>query len=100
MNKKKYHAQRRLIAAEIGNNLRVRRSLRQLRTDLDAGLPPNELVSTPRGRVPRWLLMAFADRVYRATFANVIAARKALLREQGLPAPAPRPGKFRPGQDA
>ena len=88
MTKKRFTISRRLIAAQMANNLHVRRSLRQLRSDIEAGLSPNDLIPTPRGMVPRWQLLAFADRVYRGTFANVIEARKELFREQRCAAPA------------
>ncbi len=97
MIKKKFQMHRRLIATEMVNNLRVRRSLNQLRMDMEAGLSPNELIPTPLGRVPRWLLLAFADRVYRATFANVIEARKALFRAQGQTLPGTR--RSEPGDE-
>lgn len=87
MEKKRFTVSRRLIAAQMANNLRVRRSLRKLRSDIEAGLSPNDLIPTPRGMVPRWQLLAFADRVYRGTFANVIEARKELFREQGRAEP-------------
>lgn len=80
MTQKPFAANRRTIAVEIRNLLQLRRSMRQLRNELAAGRPPAEMVSTPRGNIPRGMLLRYAEVAFGLSVARVCAARRVLFR--------------------
>lgn len=80
MTKKPFAANRRTIAVEIRNMLQLRRSIRQLRRELAAGRPAAEMVRTPRGDIPRKMLLQYAEVAFGLSLARACAARRVLFR--------------------
>lgn len=80
MNQKPFAANRRVIAVEITNLLSLRRSMRRLRRELAAGRSPAEMVRTPRGDIPRGMLLRYAEVSFTLSLAKVCAARRVLFR--------------------
>lgn len=80
MTQKPFAANRRTIAVEIRNLLQLRRSMRQLRNELAAGRPPAEMVRTPRGDIPRGMLLRYAEVAFGLSVARACAARRVLFR--------------------
>jgi len=81
MNKKLFAANRRVIAVEIRNLLSLRRSMRRLRNELAAGRSPAEMIRTPRGDIPRAMLLRYAEVSFGFGLAKVCAARRVLFRK-------------------
>lgn len=71
---------RQLVASELLNLLRVRRSLIQLRRTTHAG-NENGLVRTPMGLHTRGYLLAIAERTFSQVVKRVCLARRALFIE-------------------
>ena len=80
MTQKPFAANRRTIAVQIRNLLQLRRSMHQLRNELAAGRSPAEMVSTPRGDIPRGMLLRYAEVAFGLSVARVCAARRVLFR--------------------
>lgn len=80
MTQKPFAANRRTIAVEIRNLLQLRRSMRQLRNELAAGRSPAEMVRTPRGDIPRGMLLRYAEVAFGLSVARACAARRVLFR--------------------
>ena len=81
MTQKPFAANRRVIAVEIKNLLSLRRSMRRLRNELAAGRSPAEMVRTPRGDIPRGMLLHYAEVSFGFGLAKVCAARRVLFRK-------------------
>jgi hypothetical protein len=81
MTQKPFAANRRVIAVEIKNLLSLRRSMRRLRSELAAGRSPVEMVRTPRGDIPRGMLLRYAEVSFGFGVAKVCAARRVLFRK-------------------
>ena len=80
MIQKPFAAHRRVIAVEIGNMLSLRRTMKRLRRELDAGRPAAEMLRTPRGDIPRYMLLRFAEVSFGIGLKRVCAARRVLFR--------------------
>lgn len=80
MPPKPFAANRRVIAVEIKNLLSLRRSMRRLRRELAAGRSPAEMVRTPRGDIPRGMLLSYAEVSFGHSIAKVCVARRVLFR--------------------
>ena len=80
MTQKPFAAARRVIAVEIKNLLSLRRSMRRLRKELAVGRSPAEMVRTPRGDIPRGMLLRYAEVSFGSGVARVCAARRVLFR--------------------
>jgi len=80
MNKKPYAANRRVIAVEISNLLSLRRTMRRLRGEIAAGRSPTEMLRTPRGDIPRYMLLRFAEVSFGIGLKRICAARRVLFR--------------------
>lgn len=81
MNQKPFAANRRVIAVEIKNLLSLRRTMRRLRNEIAAGCSPAEMVRTPRGDIPRRMLLRYAEVSFAFGIAKVCAARRVLFRK-------------------
>jgi len=81
MIQKPFAANRRVIAVEIKNLLCLRRSMRRLRNELAAGRSPAEMLRTPRGDIPRGMLLRYAEVSFGFGIAKVCAARRVLFRK-------------------
>lgn len=78
---KPFAANRRVIALEIENLLRIRRTMARVTLELEAGLPPEGLINTGAGRLmPRHMLLAYARLAFANGMKNVGMARKVLFR--------------------
>jgi hypothetical protein len=80
MTQKPFPAYRRVIAIEIANLLSLRRSMKRLRGELAAGCSPTEMLRTPRGEIPRHMLLRYAEVSFRIGMGRVCAARRVLFR--------------------
>lgn len=78
---KPFAANRRIIAVELSNLLRIRRTITRMSRELEAGLPPGEMIATGGGRqIPRQMLLAYARIAFSNGLRNVCLARKALFK--------------------
>lgn len=80
MIQKPFAAHRRVIAVEIANMLSLRRTMKRLRRELEAGRPAAEMLRTPRGDIPRYMLLRFAEVSFGIGLKRVCAARRVLFR--------------------
>lgn len=80
MMQKPFAANRRVIAVEIANLLSLRRSMKRLRSELAAGRSPTEMMRTPRGDIPRYMLLRYAEVSFGFGVGRVCAARRVLFR--------------------
>lgn len=80
MIQKPFAAYRRVIAIEIANLLSLRRSMKRLRGELAAGCSPTEMLRTPRGEIPRHMLLRYAEVSFGIGVGRVCAARRVLFR--------------------
>lgn len=55
--------------------------MRRLRNELAAGRSPTEMVRTPRGDIPRGMLLHYAEVSFGFGMARVCAARRVLFRK-------------------
>ena len=55
--------------------------MRRLRHELAAGRSPAEMVRTPRGDIPRGMLLRYAEVSFGFGLAKVCAARRVLFRK-------------------
>lgn len=79
-NRKPFPAHRRVIAVELHNLLRIRRSLAKLRRELREGRSASEMVRTARGAMTRAMLLAYAEAAFMNGLRSVCAARRVLFR--------------------
>lgn len=82
MTKKPFPAYRRIIAVELQNLLRVRRSMNRLRQELAIGLPASGMIRTARGHMTRGMLLQYAQAAFLNGLKNVCVARRVLFRMQ------------------
>ena len=82
MKTKPFPAYRRVIAVELQNLLRIRRSMSRLRREIDQGLPTSGLIRTARGEMTRGMLLVYAEAAFMNGLRNVCAARRVLFRLQ------------------
>jgi hypothetical protein len=75
-----FAANRRVIAVEISNLLSLRRAMKRLRGDMAAGRSPTEMLRTPRGDMPRYMLLRFAEVSFEIGPKRICAARGVLFR--------------------
>lgn len=80
MNQKHFSANRRVIAVEIANVLSLRRTMRRLRNEIAAGRSPNEMLRTPRGDIPRHMLLRYAEVSFGIGLKRICAGRRVLFR--------------------
>ncbi|MDK6076178.1 MULTISPECIES: hypothetical protein [Massilia] len=80
MIQKPFAAYRRVVAIEIANLLSLRRSMKRLRGELAAGCSPTEMLRTPRGDIPRHMLLRYAEVSFGIGVGRVCAARRVLFR--------------------
>jgi hypothetical protein len=80
MIQKPFAAHRRVIAVEISNMLSLRRTMKRLRGELQAGRSATEMLHTPRGDIPRYMLLRFAEVSFEIGLKKVCAARRVLFR--------------------
>lgn len=55
--------------------------MRRLRNELAAGRSPTEMVRTPRGDIPRGMLLQYAEVSFGFGLAKVCVARRVLFRK-------------------
>lgn len=55
--------------------------MRRLRNELAAGRSPAEMLRTPRGDIPRGMLLRYAEVSFGFGIAKVCAARRVLFRK-------------------
>lgn len=80
MKQKPFAANRRVIAVEVANLLSLRRSMRRLRSEIEEGQSPTEMVRTPRGEIARHMLLLYAELSFVNGLQRVCAARRVLFR--------------------
>jgi hypothetical protein len=80
MIQKPFAANRRVIAVEIANLLILRRTMSRLRGEIAAGYSPSEMLRTPRGDIPRIMLLRYAEVSFGIGLKRICAARRVLFR--------------------